>query len=127
MYSSRISIFLQGLRAVVNKHVHEQLTSHMMDMSKAFAAVIAAKSSDTGTQRTAPRRTRGGMEARPQEQTSHEGYLSELSTESQLQRNEIDELRRVNAGLSSTVQHLERRLEEARMRQERSIQELTLR
>lgn len=126
MYSSRISIFLQDLRAAVNKHVHEQLTSHLMDMSKAFAAVIA-KSSDTGTQRTAPRRTRGGMEARPQEQTSHEGYLSELSTESQLQRNEIDEVRRVNAGLSSTVQHLERRQEEARMRQERSIQELTLR
>lgn len=122
-----VFIFWQGLRATVNKHVQEQLTSHTMDMVKEFAALKAAQSSETEPQRNAPRRTRGGMESRPQEQASQEVYVSELSTQVNQQRNEIDEMKRIITGLNNTVHHQERRLEEVRMRQERPIQELTLR
>ena len=123
-----ILIVHQGLRPAVNKHVHEQLTSHMIDMTKAFAALKAAQAAESETPKNLPsRRTRGGMEARPQEQASHEGYLADLATLCHEQRNEIDELRRLVNALSSSAQNLERRLEEARMRQERPMQELTLR
>ena len=127
MLNSVFTMFWQGLRAVVNKHVGEQLTSHMMDMSKAIADLLPAQGTETQTQRNPPRRTRGGMEARPQEQAAQDVYMGELSAQTHRQRAEIDDLRHMNATLSNTVQHLERRLEEVRMRQERPIQELTLR
>ena len=99
----------------------------MIDMTKAFAVLTAAQAAESETPKNPPRRTRGGMEARPQEQASHEEYLTDLATLCHEQRNEIDEMRRLLTALSSTVQHLERRLEEARVRQERPMQELTLR
>ena len=122
-----IVIVHQGLRPAVDDHVHEQLTSHMIDMTKAFAALRATQAAESETPKYPPRRTRGGTEARPQEQASHEDYLTDLATLCNEQRNEIDEMRRLVTALSSTVQHLERRLEEARVRQERPMQELTLR
>ena len=127
MLNSVFTMFWQGLRAAVTKHVHEQLTSHMVDMSKAIADLLPAQGTETQTQRNPPRRTRGGMEARPQEQAAQDVYMGELSAQTHQQRAEIDDLRHMTATLSNTVQHLERRLEEARMRQERPIQELTLR
>ena len=105
------------------------MASHVMDMAKKVGQLTIDPSSvQTGAHRgAAPRRTRGGMESLPQEQASQEGYLNELSTRTQHQRNEIDELRHIITSLSNTVHHLERQLEEARIRQERPVQELTLR
>ena len=113
----------------MNKHVQEKMASHVMDMAKKLGNILP-ESGDEEAQRhrgTGIRRARGGMESFPREQASQEGFLSELSTRTQHQRNEIDEMRRIITALSNTVNHLERQQEEARMRQERSIQELTLR
>ena len=99
----------------------------MMDMSKAIADLLPAQGTETQTQRNPPRRTRAGMEARPQEQAAQDDYMGELLAQTHRQRAEIDDLRRIVATLSNTVQHLERRLEEACMRQERPVQELTSR
>jgi len=71
-------------------------------------------------------RARGGMESFPQEQASQEVY-NELSTRTQYQRDELDEVRRNLNSLKNTVNHLERQAEEARIRQERPVQELALR
>ena len=98
-----------------------------MDMAKKIGQIIS-EGAQAEVHRSAPtRRTRGGMESFPQEQASQEGFMNELSTRTQHQRNEIDEMRRTITILSNTVNHLERQLEEARIRQERPVQELTLR
>ena len=96
------------MRANVNKHIVEQLTGHLTDMSKKIVALSTARETEPQTQRTAPRRTRNGLEARPQEQAAynHQG-----------ERNEQRQI----------VHNQDGRLEESRMRQERSIQELTMR
>ena len=99
----------------------------MMDMSKAIADLLPAQGTETQTQRNPPRRTRGGMEARPQEQAAQDVCMGELLAQTHRQRAEIDDLRHMVATLSNKVQHLERQLEEARMRQERTIQEFTSR
>jgi len=81
----------EGSWAAVDKHVHEQLTSHMMDMKKPFVPVNAAQS-------------RGGMESRHQEQASHQGY-TRLTT----QRSMSWTKRRKRNGMSqmeSLLQHL---------------------
>jgi len=113
----------------VNQHVTEQMTSHVMDMAKKIAQIISESSGSRGeVHRGAPTgRTRGGMESFPQEQASQEGFFHDLSTRTQHQRNEIDEMRRSFNALNSTVPHMERQVEEARIRQERAVQELTLR
>lgn len=118
----------KGKRPKVVAHVAEQMATHAMEMAKKLGELLGAESgSDTmGGQRNT-RRQRGGAEAFPREQASQEGYLHDLSTRTQTQREEIDELRRKVAELSSIIHHLERQLEETRMRQERPIQELTLR
>ena len=120
-----IAIVHQGLRPAVDDHVHEQLTSHMIDMTKAFAALRATQAAEPETPKYPPRRTRGGTEARPQEQASQEEFLNDMLTLCQCY-DMIDGMRRRATALSSTVQHLERRLEEARVREERPTQELTL-
>ena len=105
----------------------EQLTGHLTDMSKTIVALSTSIKRERQTRRTASRRTRGDLGARPQEQAAQEVYLSELSTQTQNHQGAIDELRyRVN-NVDNNVHHLERRLEEIRMRQERPIQELTMR
>lgn len=78
-------------------------------------------------QRNAGGTWRSGEEAEafPREQASREGYLHDLSIRTQ--REELDLLRRGVAELSNIINRLERQLEETRMRQERPIQELTLR
>ena len=108
------------------------MASHVMDMAKKVGVLISVETSgaQTAAHRSGPppRRTRGGgMESLPQEQASQEGYFSELSTRTQHHRTEIDEMRRIITGLTNTVHHLERQVEEARIRQERPVQELTLR
>lgn len=105
------------------------MASHVMDMAKKLGNMLP-ESGDEEAQRhrgAVMRRTRGGIESSPQEQASQEGFFNELSTRTQHQRNEIDELRRIISVLSNTVNHLERQVEEARVRQERPVQELTLR
>ena len=96
------------MRANVNQHVIEQLTGHLIDMSKKIVALSTSRETEPQTRRTAPRRTRGGLEARPQEQAAynHQG-----------ERNEQRQI----------VHNQDGSLEEGRMRQERSIQELTMR
>ena len=86
----------------------EQLTGHLTDMSKKIVALSTSRETEPQTQQTAPRRTRDGLEARPQEQTAynHQG-----------ERNEQRQI----------VHNPDGRLQESRMRQERSIQELTMR
>ena len=96
-------------------------------MSKTFAALSVSIETEQQTRRTAPRRIRGGLEARPQEQTGQEVYLSELSTLTHNHQGEIDELRHRVTNTDNNVHHLERRLEEIRVRQERPIRELTMR
>ena len=106
----------------------EQLTGHLTDMSKKLVALSTSIETERETQRTAPRRTRGGdLGARPQEQAAQEVYLSELSTRTHSHQCEIDELRHRVNNVDNNVNNLERRLEEIRMRQERPIQELTMR
>ena len=99
----------------------------MMDMSKAIADLLPAQGTEAQTQRNPPRRTQGGMEARPQEQAAQNVYMGELLAQTHQRRVEIDDLRHMVATLSNTVTHLKRRLEEARMGQERTIQEFTSR
>ena len=96
-------------------------------MSKEMAALSTSIATERQTRRTAPRRTRGDLGARPQEQAAQEVYLRELSIQTNNHQGEIDELRRTVNNVDNNVHHLERRLEEIGMRQERSIQELTLR
>lgn len=107
------------------------MANHTMDMAKKLGEFLGAESGSNTMrgQRNASGtgRSRGGAEAFPREQASQEGYLHDLSSRTQTQREEIDELRRKVAELSNIVHHLERQLEETRMRQERPIQELTLR
>ena len=105
------------------------MASHVMDMAKKLGNMLP-ESGDEEAQRhrgAVMRRNRGGIESFPREQASQEGFINELSTRTQHQRNEIDEMRRIITALSNTVHHLERQLEEARIRQERPLQELTLR
>ena len=99
----------------------------MTDMSKEMAALSTSIETERQTRRTGLRRTRGDLGARLQEQAAQEVYLSELSTQTNNHQCEIDELRRRANNVDNNVHHLERRLEEIGMRQERSIQELTLR
>ena len=96
-------------------------------MSVLIVALSTSRETEPQTQRTAPRRTRGDLEARPQEQAAQEVYLSELSTQTHNHQGEIDELRHRITNINNNVHHLERRLEEICMRQERPIQELTMR
>lgn len=98
-------------------------------MTKAFTDLraVVVTQPETQTQRSAPRRTRGGTEARPQEQAAQDEYFRELSTQTHQHQGELDELRHTVTTLNNTVHHMERRMEEMRMRQERPIQELTMR
>ena len=105
----------------------EQLTGHLIDMSKTIVALSTSLETERQTRRTVPRRTRGDLGARPQEQAAQEVYLSELSTQTQSHQGEIGELRHRITNTDNNVHHLERRLEEIRVRQERPIQELTMR
>ena len=102
-----------------------------MDMAKKLGELMTTGSGNDNIegQRNAggTGRTRGGVGSFPREQASQEGYLHDLSSRTQTQREELDELRHKVAELSNIIHHLERQLEETRMRQERPIQELTLR
>lgn len=102
-----------------------------MDMAKKLGEfmITGSGSINMGQQGNAggTGRSRGGAEPFPREQASQEGYLHDLSSRSQTQREERDELRSKVAELTNIIHHMERQLEETRMRQERPIQELTLR
>ncbi|KAJ7373536.1 TNF receptor-associated factor 6 [Desmophyllum pertusum] len=82
--------------------------------------------SHVGTQlearRSGPSYTRpqGVTETLPQEQASQEEQISaRLSVRAEHEQNETDEMRRIITGLTNTVHHLERQVEEAGIRQER--------
>ena len=96
-------------------------------MSKKFVSLSTFREAGAQTQRAAPRRTRGDLGARPQEQAAQEVYLSELSTQTHNHQGEMVGLRHRVNNVDNNVHHLERRLEELHMRQERPIQELTMR
>ena len=117
------------MRALFNKHVQEHLTSHVIDMTKAFTDLraVVVTQLETQTQRSAPRRARGGTEARPQEQAAQDEYFRELSTQTHHHQGKLDELRHTVTTLNNTVHQMKRRMEEMRMRQERPMQELTMR
>ena len=101
----------------------------MIDMTKAFTDLraVVVTQLETQTQRSAPRRARGGTEARPQEQAAQDEYFRELSTQTHHHQGKLDELRHTVTTLNNTVHHMKRRMEEMRMRQERPMQELTMR
>ncbi|XP_068674158.1 TNF receptor-associated factor 6-like [Montipora foliosa] len=125
---STVGCSFEGPRPAVNKHVAEQLNSHLIDMTKAFAVLKSVPSRDLEIiPRNQIRRTRGGAEVFPQEQASHDVFVNDLATLCERQREELDEMRRLVNALTSSVQHLERRLEDTRMRVERPVQELTVR
>ncbi|XP_044174909.1 TNF receptor-associated factor 6-like isoform X2 [Acropora millepora] len=124
----------EGPRSAVNEHVKEEMVSHLTDFIKEFEALRIEqqghgqwKLDRPGLQapQSRSRRTRGGVEA--QEQAS-EGLLpNDLATLCQQQQTEIDLLRGLVNDMTSTVQRLERRHDESRMRMETQLQELTIR
>jgi len=67
---------------------------------------------------------RGRIESSSLEQARQEGFFNELSTRTQHQRNEIDGMTRIITALRDRVNHLERHLKEALMRQGSSVQGL---
>ncbi|KAL9956533.1 hypothetical protein ACROYT_G038020 [Oculina patagonica] len=107
----------EGFRRHMDHHIKEQLPNHVVDLAKSLNSLISAFADKEVRQN----------ESLPQEQASQEGCWNELSTRTQQQRNEIDEMRRVMESLSNTVRHLERQQEESRARQDRPLQELSIR
>ena len=102
-----------------------------MNMAKKYGELMGtgSGSNNMGEQGNegGARRSRGGAEAFPREQACQGGYLHDLSSRTQTQREELDELRSKVSELTNIMHHKERQLKETRMRQERPIQELTLR
>ena len=92
----------------------EQLTGHLTDMFKKIPALSTYRETEPQNQRTAPRRTRGDLGARPRDQATQEVY-----TQTSNPQGEIDELRHRITNTDNNVHHLERRLEEIPMRQAR--------
>ena len=112
----------------MNKHVHEQLPSHVMELA-AKVKTLMPSGDVREEQQPAMRRARG-FESLPREQFSQEGFIgamSEVSTNYSNQQREVDELRRLVTSQSTFLDHLERRLEDSRLRHERQIQDLNLR
>ena len=107
----------------MNEHVKDKMLSHLMDLTKEFGALKF----EPGLQATKSRsrRTRGGVEA--QEQASGGVLFNNLEALCHQQRTEIDGLRRLVNEMTGTVERLERRLNESRMRVETPLQELTIR
>jgi len=114
----------EGTRPAVNEHVKDKMLSHLMDLTKEFGAL---KFEQPGLQATKSRsrRTRGGVEA--QEQASEGVLFNNLEALCHQQRTEIDGLRRLVNEMTGTVERLERRLNESRMRVETPLQELSIR
>ena len=108
----------------MNEHVKEKMLSHMMDLTKEFGQL---KFEQPGLQATKSRsrRTRGGVEA--QEQASEGVLFNNLAALCQRQQTEIDGLRDLVNEMTGTVERLERRLTESRMRVETPLQELSIR
>ena len=108
----------------MNEHVKQKMLSHLMDLTKEFGQW---KFEQPGLQATKSRsrRTRGGVEA--QEQASEVVLFNNLEALCHQQRTEIDGLRRLVNEMTGTVERLERRLNESRMRVETPLQELTVR
>ena len=96
----------------------------MMDLTKEFGQL---KFEQPGLQATKSRsrRTRGGVEA--QEQASEGVLFNNLAALCQRQQTEIDGLRDLVNEMTGTVERLERRLSESRMRVETPLQELSIR
>ena len=95
-------------------------------MSKKIVALSTSREAEPQTQRTAPRRTRDDLGARPQEQAAQEVYLSDLFTQTQNQGGR-DELRHGVNNNHNNVHHLEGQVEEILKSMDRRIQELTMR
>ena len=108
----------------MNEHIKEKMVSHLMDLTKEFGAL---KIEQPGLQapKSRSRRTRGGGES--QEQASQDVLPTNLATQCQQQQTEIDGLRGLVNEMTGTVERLERRLNESRMRVETPLQELTIR
>ena len=100
------------------------MLSHLMDLTKEFKAL---KIERPGLQapKSGSRRTRGGVDA--QEQTSQEVPVTNLARLCQEQQTEIDGLRGLVNEMRGTVERLERRLNDSRMKVETPLQELTIR
>lgn len=98
-----------------------------MDMAKKFGESMATNFGINNMVEQGARRSRGGAEAFPREEASQEVYLHDVSSRTQTQREELDELRSKVAELNNIIHHMERQLEETRMRQRTLIQQLTLR
>lgn len=95
-----------------------------MDMAKKFGESMATKFGSNNMVEQGARRSRGGAEAFPREEASQEVYLH-VSSRTQTQREELDDLRSKVAELTNIIQHMERQLEETRMRGETQIQQVT--
>ena len=101
----------------MNEHVKENMFSHLRDLTKEFGQL---KLDRPGLQ--APqsrfRRTRDGLRA--QEHVCQETRFTNLQTEIDLLRRQVNEM-------TALVERLERRLNESHMRMETPLQELTIR
>ena len=89
------------------------MISHLTDLAKEFGAL-----------KSHSRCTRGGVEA---QQAYQDVLLTYLATLRQQQQMEIDELRDLVNEMTSTVERLERRLNESCMSAETQLQELSIR
>ena len=109
-----LSIFLKGLRSDVEKHNKKQLTNHVEDLVKTVDSLKSA---------VADMEVQIRNESDPREQAC----LDELSTRTQQQQQQIDEMRGTIDSLSNTVYHLERQQEELHARQEKPLREMNIR
>ncbi|XP_015777915.1 PREDICTED: TNF receptor-associated factor 6-like isoform X11 [Acropora digitifera] len=114
----------EGARPAVNEHVKEKMLSHLMDLTKEFGQLRFEQPGLQAT-KSRSRRTRGGVEA--QEQASEGVLFNNLAALCQRQQTEIDGLRDLVNEMTGTLERLERRLNESRMRVETPLQELSIR
>ncbi|XP_067043174.1 TNF receptor-associated factor 6-like isoform X3 [Acropora muricata] len=114
----------EGTRPAVNEHVKEKMLSHMMDLTKEFGQLQFEQPGLQAT-KSRSRRTRGGVEA--QEQASEGVLFNNLAALCQRQQTEIDGLRDLVNEMTGTVERVERRLNESRMRVETPLQDLNIR
>ena len=101
----------------MNEHVKENMFSHLMDLTKEFGQLTLDRPGLQAPQ-SRSRRTRGGLRA--QEHACQETRFTNLQTENDLLRRQVNEM-------TDMVERLERRLNESHMRMETPLQELTIR
>ncbi|KAL9955416.1 hypothetical protein ACROYT_G036739 [Oculina patagonica] len=109
----------EGLRHLRDGHINENLPNHVVVIANSVNSLTSAFS-EMKVHKNEPQ---------PQEQASQERYqkINLLSTRTERQRNEIDEMRHSITALTNAVHRLEQQIKESFARQERPLQEMSIR